>query len=896
MDAHDAQSARAHSADPKDIHRRADAALSGSGSAFPHARRIQQSFGHHGIQHFRAHLDTKAQALTKASRAKGMTKGTRSAFANPSPSLHTAAHEAAHAKVFELSHVRLPGNVGAVGDPHEQLADSIADRVVRGHSAADLLDAIATGPTARSGAAATAQHPVQFQPDDEISQFNPRDLGSEYADASARHRLGLAAGGWAQGLVRGGQQGYRAGHSAAGGGIRGRLLGGLGALGGGLVGTVSGLGQGVGGALYDTGRGAGYLARGLGHQMDKNPLRTTAVLGTAGSIGMNAGLATTHAASMAFQGANASVGSILGGASNAVRSGLEGYRWYTQGRHIQSGWGTGRSVARGVHNLAKITTSAVHAGKWIDKARGATMQGGQGASWFNPNIHAGTTAGSQSLAALGNAAAVTGIVSGSFDMVRGGLGAWNHHQRNRHLRQKLAEKNITTSAREQDALNHVQKHNNKQKWANIRRGLGGALVTGGSVMTATGIGAPAGSLMVMAGLAAQSMPKAWQSVKQMRRNQAEARRTMTHEAWLAQHNEKIAKNKRRAEGAPATVRLAYWMKRKGLEYQKWWNRSGWKAPTMGADGKPQSYADWKANKEADVDRHSAPESQRGLLGGIKTAFRHSFGSGGTYHRNKYRGTSRLGKVASGIGNLFYGAGLGLSALFGGAARGLGRSVAHGVRRARAGLWTQANWDKSDQKLKAKHLSHAQAFFGEDGKETAAGAHALDALGLGYGKYKGGMTGRDLLAKSAGHESWTEVPAEDKAKLVARVMRKGGVQEAAIGIREKRESDAYAHKRMMTRVADLGAPARHLSHQEAFASLAADASGANLTQAERNADSQALHEVPKLDALRPNADPRAVHPKKVEFKRDYRSVLAALHEDPATHKDAVREGLNPSAHT
>jgi hypothetical protein len=128
--------------------------MGGPGTAFPHAAQIQESFGHHGIGHFRAHLDAKARSITKASHAKGMTKGTRSAFSSSSPSKHTAAHEAAHAKVFELAHVNLPGNVGSVGDPHERLADQVADRVVAGRSATDLLDSVASGPTGRNGAGA----------------------------------------------------------------------------------------------------------------------------------------------------------------------------------------------------------------------------------------------------------------------------------------------------------------------------------------------------------------------------------------------------------------------------------------------------------------------------------------------------------------------------------------------------------------------------------------------------------------------------------------------------------------------------------------------------------------------------------------------------------------------
>ena len=54
------------------------------------------------------------------------------------PDLHTAAHEAAH--VVQQAHgVNLYGGVGEAGDAYERHADAVADRVVAGQSAGDLL-------------------------------------------------------------------------------------------------------------------------------------------------------------------------------------------------------------------------------------------------------------------------------------------------------------------------------------------------------------------------------------------------------------------------------------------------------------------------------------------------------------------------------------------------------------------------------------------------------------------------------------------------------------------------------------------------------------------------------------------------------------------------------------
>src|SRR5262249_23192845 len=54
--------------------------------------------------------------------------------------LHTAAHEAAHV-IQQRNGVRLPGGIDHPGDRHEQHADLVADRVVRGESVEELLDA-----------------------------------------------------------------------------------------------------------------------------------------------------------------------------------------------------------------------------------------------------------------------------------------------------------------------------------------------------------------------------------------------------------------------------------------------------------------------------------------------------------------------------------------------------------------------------------------------------------------------------------------------------------------------------------------------------------------------------------------------------------------------------------
>jgi hypothetical protein len=77
------------------------------------------------------------------------------------PSLHTAAHEAAHV-VQQAAGVSLLGGVGRAGDRYERNADEAADRVVAGKLATDLLPATHSGSVAQpaSGAVQRQEAPA----------------------------------------------------------------------------------------------------------------------------------------------------------------------------------------------------------------------------------------------------------------------------------------------------------------------------------------------------------------------------------------------------------------------------------------------------------------------------------------------------------------------------------------------------------------------------------------------------------------------------------------------------------------------------------------------------------------------------------------------------------------
>jgi hypothetical protein len=119
------------------VHAAADRGVASPTTAMPFADKIQASFGaEHDISGIQAHVGGNAAAAMGAS---AFAAGNHVVF-DRSPDLHTAAHEAAHV-VQQAKGVNLYGGVGEAGDAYERHADAVADRVVAGQSAGDLLKA-----------------------------------------------------------------------------------------------------------------------------------------------------------------------------------------------------------------------------------------------------------------------------------------------------------------------------------------------------------------------------------------------------------------------------------------------------------------------------------------------------------------------------------------------------------------------------------------------------------------------------------------------------------------------------------------------------------------------------------------------------------------------------------
>jgi hypothetical protein len=112
--------------------------VSGQSRQLPHLDRVQASFGNHDLSNVQAYVGGAAKGANDAIGAQAFASGNKVAF-KENPSLHTAAHEAAHV-VQQRAGVSLDGGVGKTGDRYEKHADQVADAVVQGENATPLLD------------------------------------------------------------------------------------------------------------------------------------------------------------------------------------------------------------------------------------------------------------------------------------------------------------------------------------------------------------------------------------------------------------------------------------------------------------------------------------------------------------------------------------------------------------------------------------------------------------------------------------------------------------------------------------------------------------------------------------------------------------------------------------
>ncbi len=131
------------------VHSAAADGVAGAGQSLPFLGQIQASFGRHDVSGIQAHKSRAASQACETIGAEAYATNGSVAFGKE-PTLHTAAHEAAHV-VQQRAGVALKGGVGESGDRYERHADDVADLVVQGKSAESLLDRMAgTGASADS--------------------------------------------------------------------------------------------------------------------------------------------------------------------------------------------------------------------------------------------------------------------------------------------------------------------------------------------------------------------------------------------------------------------------------------------------------------------------------------------------------------------------------------------------------------------------------------------------------------------------------------------------------------------------------------------------------------------------------------------------------------------------
>jgi len=124
-------------------------ALTGADAPLPHHDTIDAAFGRFDIGGLRAGVGGKTGAALTRQDADGALSGDQVGLTGPD--LWTEAHEAAHA-IQQAGGQGLPRGEGRRGDRWERHADAVADAVVAGDSAEELLEEVATpGPLRRPG-------------------------------------------------------------------------------------------------------------------------------------------------------------------------------------------------------------------------------------------------------------------------------------------------------------------------------------------------------------------------------------------------------------------------------------------------------------------------------------------------------------------------------------------------------------------------------------------------------------------------------------------------------------------------------------------------------------------------------------------------------------------------
>jgi hypothetical protein len=140
--------------------------IEGPSQRLPFHDQIQRAFGSHDISQIQAHIGGTAADASRELGARAYAFGDHVAFAS-SPSLGLAAHEAAHV-IQQRAGVSLKGIDGGASESYEQHADAVADAVVRGESAEQLVQQRSSGAPAVQRKDRDAHEQQSAQMDDKL--------------------------------------------------------------------------------------------------------------------------------------------------------------------------------------------------------------------------------------------------------------------------------------------------------------------------------------------------------------------------------------------------------------------------------------------------------------------------------------------------------------------------------------------------------------------------------------------------------------------------------------------------------------------------------------------------------------------------------------------------------
>jgi len=150
--------------------------LAGASEPLPHRDRIQAAFGRHDVGGIRVASDARAHDASAQLGAHAYAAGDRVALPG-GPDLFTEAHEATHVVQQRAGRVSAHGRAG---DTHEQQADDVASRVVRGESVEGVLDALAPG--GGPGGAPHVQLRINVTSAQVVAQWGHAAGGAPYND------------------------------------------------------------------------------------------------------------------------------------------------------------------------------------------------------------------------------------------------------------------------------------------------------------------------------------------------------------------------------------------------------------------------------------------------------------------------------------------------------------------------------------------------------------------------------------------------------------------------------------------------------------------------------------------------------------------------------------------